>query len=106
MIIKLYVTDDVTKITQCRNYLSLNTQKGVIDVIDKPYKYISFTFNTEFLTGIKLYNDNNELILGVNTIERTYYNAIPTRLKTLSDFCNNLCKGLYKSNFKDDPDFI
>lgn len=106
MLIKIYVTDDVTKVTLCRNYLSLNTQKGVIDVIDKPYKYISFTFNTEFLTAIRLYNDNNELIFGVDTIERSYYNAIPTRLKTLADFCTNLCKGLHKSNFTDNPDFI
>lgn len=106
MLIKLYVTDDVTKITLCRNYMVLNTQKGVIDVIDKPYKYISFTFNTEFLTGIKLYNDNNDLIFGVNTIERSYFEAIPTRLKTLSDFCKKLCIGLYKSNFTYNPDFI
>lgn len=106
MLIEIFMGDTENQCITCRNSLKLNTQRGIIEVFKKPYKYISFYFHTEYIAAIRLYNDNNELIYGVNAIEKTYYNAIPTRLKTLADFCSSMINDLKKHNYHDNPDFI
>lgn len=72
----LYTYDYQSKSYILKCTVPLNNQEDTIDCIKRPYSYMVRRTNKEFIGRLVVEDFTGEIILGIDTISKYYYNNI------------------------------
>lgn len=101
--ILLYTQDPASNTYILKCSVPVNTQGDAIDVIKRPYSYMTIRTTKDFIDRLVVLDSDTDVIFGIDTNSRVYYNNINSlEYKTLYTYCESVIRQLRKYNYTTD----
>lgn len=105
--ILMYTEDLASGVYILKCSVPVNTQRDAIDVIKRPYSYMSVRTTKDYIDRLVVLDSDNRVIFAIDTDTKFYYNSInPLDYKTLHDYCETVIRQLRRYNYQEDKDLI
>ena len=103
--ILMYTEDLASGVYILKCSVPVNTQRDAIDVIKRPYSYMSVRTTRDYIDRLVVLDSDSDVIFGIDTDSKLYYNSINSlEYKTLHDYCETVIRQLLRYNYHEDID--